>query len=74
MPTFLDMHCDDKHKENSNKKAHRGVARISQRGVLNSADAFSADKFLCQRQHLATFNCTHLSLYHYSHYIVKSKH
>ena len=42
----------------------RGVARISQRGVLNSADAFSADKFF------AKGNVWLLSIVHTFHCII----
>ena len=50
---------------------YRGVARISQRGVPNSVDAFFTDKIHRLRQRLATFDSTQL---HYLHYIVKCKH
>ena len=50
----------------------RGVARITQRGVVNSVDPCSVQTDSLTK-HLATKDDAHHPVYDYSHYIVEIK-
>ena len=51
----------------------RGVARITQRGSLNSVDPCSVQTYSLSDEHLATYDDTHHAINDYSHYSVKIK-